>query len=149
MTKTLTTETITNLGSYAVANEADINFENEDGAEFIRTTLATLAEHLTYADNPAEGLRYFVEADGAEVAADFDLHDLAHAVADDVASRYAYYNGEVAAMWVGVNGWQVDDEVNDLGGAPTTIDRMRLGLYHIAERIVWGARAVLNKDAAA
>jgi hypothetical protein len=146
MTKTLTTETITNLGSYAVANEADINFENEDGAEFIRTTLATLAEHLTYAADPAEGLRYFVEADGAEVAADFDLPDLAHAVADDVASRYAY-NGEVAAVWVGVNGWQVEDEVNDLGEGRDTIGRMRVALFVIAERIVWAARAVLNKDA--
>jgi hypothetical protein len=147
MTKTLTTETISSLRVPLVMNEAGLSYDEEGaGVEFVRLALSTLAEHLTYADNPAEGLRYFVEADGAEVAADFDLHDLAHAVADDAASRYAY-NWEVAEAWTGVNGWQVDDEVSSVGDSHDTIGRMRLGLYLVAERIVWAARAVLNEDA--
>jgi hypothetical protein len=147
MTKTITPETISSLRVPLVMNEAGLSYDEEGaGVEFVRLALSTLAEHLTYADNPAEGLRYFVEADGAEVAADFDLPDLAHAVADDAASRYAY-NWEVAEAWTGVNGWQVEDEVNDLGEGRDTIGRMRVALFVIAERIVWAVRAVLNEDA--
>lgn len=145
MTQTLTPSTIAELGSYRVANEADITFETETGAAFIRTTLATLAEHLTYADDPAEALRYFAEADGAALAVDFDLSDLAHAVADAVASRYVY-NADVAETWVAVCGWQVDDEVSDVGDARDTLGRMRLGLYLVADRIVWAAHRLIQNQ---
>jgi hypothetical protein len=145
MTKTITPETISRLRIPLVMNEAGLSYDDEGaGVEFVRLVLLTLAENIAYADDPAEALRYFVEADGAEVAADFDLPDLAHTVANDAASRYAY-NWEVAEAWTGVNGWQVDDELSDVGDARDTIGRMRLGLYLVADRIVWAARAVLNE----
>jgi hypothetical protein len=43
----------------------------------------------------------------------------------------------------------VDDEVSSVGDSHDTIGRMRLGLYLIAERIVWAARTVLAEQAAA
>jgi hypothetical protein len=104
MSTNLITPIFDNINIHAVANAADINFDYIDGPGglFIRSVLTNIAEHITYAENPADALHYFVNADAAEVAADFDLSDLAHDVADAEASRIVY-NVDVAETWVALN----------------------------------------------
>jgi hypothetical protein len=144
----ITTTDLKNLNVFTVANAANMDFDYVDGpgGQFITTTLATAAEHTDSAEDPVEALRYFIHADAWEVAAEFDLPDFVHAVADAVASRLVY-NIDVAETWVALCGWNVEDEVNDLVGteALDVIGRMRLGLYVMAQNLVWAARGVVRE----
>lgn len=131
-----------------IVNETEVTYDTADlpGGKFLTMVVQEISDRMDNAIDPAAAWDHMgAGSDDSYGPEGDDFSDFAAGVADDMVSRLAW-NDEVAKAWLGVLGWRFEDEVVELADAKaSTLDRMRVGLYVVAEKVVYGYRAAARR----